>query len=104
MNPRAADAIIEAGLRAAAGVLPLSKIPHATRLALALIDGGPITVEELRPFIGSNWVLGRRSRRIVERYGADVNCISQKTLDAAYMSALVARAQRDGFTIEREEW
>jgi len=33
-------------------------------------------------FGGKNWVLARRTPRIVERYGQDVICVSKKCYDA----------------------
>ena len=34
-------------------------------------------------FGGKNWVLARRTERIVRRYGADVRCLSKKQYAAA---------------------
>lgn len=47
----------------------------------------PTFSEYLRAKVGSNWVLARRTKRIVERYGADVVCLSRtryKHLEAQY--------------------
>jgi hypothetical protein len=32
--------------------------------------------------LGSNWVLARRTSRIIARYGEDVNCVSHKQMRA----------------------
>lgn len=31
-----------------------------------------------RPYLGDNWVVARRTRRIVEKYGESVRCVSSK--------------------------
>ena len=42
--------------------------------------------------IGSrNWVIHRRTRRIVEKYGADVICLTPKQYKAAVEKALQAQ-------------
>lgn len=74
----------------------LSKLPpdvqRSVKLALSVIatHGGP-TSEEMRRVLGSNWVLARRTRRIVAQYGDDVKCYSAKQYEAAEREAIESR-------------
>jgi len=53
-----------------------------------------VTAEELRAQVGGeNWVLHRRTPRIVERYGPDVICLSQRAYAEAERRARVARME-----------
>jgi hypothetical protein len=46
-------------------------------------------IEDLSRVIGSqNWVLHRRTNRIVERYGKDVVCLTRKQYESAVSKAL----------------
>ena len=64
---------------------------RSVRLALSVMDQH-VTVDELCAAIGSdNWVVARRTKRIVERYGEDVVTLSSKQLDAAERRAVEAR-------------
>lgn len=84
--------IMRAAVIAAGDVLTGSlQEPVEMKMALSLIKTGRITTAELVPFLGSNWVVARRTKRIVETYGDDVNCISSNRLDEAYREALHAR-------------
>lgn len=71
------------------------------RLALSgivgeLIHGHP-TSDEMSKAIGSkNWVIARRSERIVRRYGDDVVCLTSKQYEDAEQKAWAARAARLG--------
>jgi hypothetical protein len=50
------------------------------------------TVDELRAEIGSsNWVIAKRTPRIVARYGCDVVCLTQKAYFAANERAVAKR-------------
>lgn len=49
------------------------------------------TPDELRIELGSNWVIARRTPRIVKKYGADVNCISAAQYAAAQRRAIEKR-------------
>lgn len=67
------------------------------RLALSLIEShGEPTLEELREELGNNWVIARRTPRIVAQYGSDVVCCTHKTYEAAQLRALNKRAVRMG--------
>jgi hypothetical protein len=49
--------------------------------------------------VGRNWVLARRSSRIVAKYGESVKCLSQKqytTLEAEYERLTLRSAHGDG--------
>jgi hypothetical protein len=46
---------------------------------------------ELEPFLGDNWVIHRRTPRIVAKYGPDVNCITPKEYSRAVRNAVAAR-------------
>jgi hypothetical protein len=48
------------------------------------------TVEELAPFIGKKWVVGRNTARMRANY-PNSNIVSRKTYDKAKASALAAR-------------
>jgi len=37
--------------------------------------------------LGLNWVIARRTKRIVEQYGEDVRCLSPKEYEAARLRA-----------------
>ena len=53
----------------------------------------------LRARFGKNWVLARRTARIVERYGADVACLTPKQYaqaEADYLDGLPAIARAEG--------
>lgn len=62
-------------------------------LAISVMEShGHATADELRrEFGGRNWVLSRRTKAIVERYGDDVICVSPKQYDAAERRAIEAR-------------
>lgn len=48
----------------------------------AKAPNAPPFIEWARRQIGSNWVIARRTARIVERYGADVVCLTQSKYKA----------------------
>ena len=52
---------------------------RVVRIAESLTRFPGATTEELRKAIGPKWVIARRSKRIVERYGEDVICLSHRT-------------------------
>jgi hypothetical protein len=55
------------------------------------------TVEEMAPYIGTKWVIARRTPRIVRKYGADVNCISHRKYLEASRKALEDRRLKASF-------
>jgi hypothetical protein len=72
--------------------LPADVARHV-RLALSVMNSnGYPTHDELRNIIGSNWVVARRTTRIVREYGESVLCLSPKKLDEAEIRALEMRA------------
>lgn len=58
------------------------------RLALSLLVDGAPTVEELKPFIGSNWAICRATKRARARYD---NCLSPAAFRKAEIKAIATR-------------
>lgn len=93
--------LIRAGLEAVAPHLALLPRPIWMRIARALAATEPATASNAahsgelfrRAVGGSNWVLARRTPRIVEKYGADVICLTRKAYIKAERLALEFRAQ-----------
>jgi hypothetical protein len=56
-----------------------------------LLSHGSATQQEMQEQLGTNWVLARRTKRIVERYGPDVRCYSQAQYAAAERRAIEGR-------------
>ncbi len=72
-------------------VLP-PHVQHKIKLAWSAIEShGTATSEELKRELGPNWVIARRGRRIVERYGANVRCISRTQYEKAIRQAIEKR-------------
>lgn len=71
------------------------------RFAISVLNSmGRPTVEELRSELGaSNWVIARRTPRIISKYGEDVLCLSPSKLVAAERRALLCRAARMGVKV-----
>ena len=62
------------------------------REAARPFDYAEPTPDEMRAAIGGrNWVVARRTPRIVERYGPDVICLSQAKYASAETRAIEAR-------------
>ena len=62
------------------------------REAARPFDYAEPTPDEMRAAIGGrNWVVARRTPRIVERYGSDVICLSQAKYASAEARAIEAR-------------
>lgn len=62
----------------------MSKLTPEDRIRMRLPGS-----EALCRAIGStNWVLHRRTKRMIEKYGPDVVCLTQKSYDAAVDRAL----------------
>ena len=69
-----------------------TNVQRKVKLALSVIAShGVATGEEIREEPGPNWVLARRTRNIVEKYGADVNCVTPGGYDAAQRRAIEKR-------------
>lgn len=45
---------------------------------------------------GRNWVVARRTQRIIERYGAGVICLSRKQFEAARVRAVARLKGHNG--------
>ena len=59
--------------------------------------------EELREQMGKNWVIARRSPRIVAKYGEDVVCVSPKAFQEHEKRALYTRMSRMGVAVFHPE-
>lgn len=88
---------------AIAAVLPhLEALPEDVRskvnTAAALIrNKGCIPSELLREELGgANWVIARRTRRIVEQYGPDVVCVTPKRYQEAERRAIARMVPAPG--------
>lgn len=69
-----------------------SDVERKLRLAKSLVEShGSPTADEMRQELGSNWVIARRTKRVVERYGEDVNCVTPKQYAAAERRAIEKR-------------
>ena len=67
-------------------------VQRKVRLAQSVLDSyGSATAEEIRNELGANWVIARRTRRIVEKYGADVKCYTNSQYKAAERRAIESR-------------
>lgn len=74
--------------------LPLLPVDVQRKIRIAgsvLATHGTATAEEIRQELGSNWVLARRSRRIVERYGAGARCVTTAQYEKAVKRAIEKR-------------
>lgn len=70
-----------------------SDVQRAVKLAKSVHEtNGFPTCEELRQELGgTNWVLARRTKAIVDRYGEDVICVSPAQYEKAERTALEKR-------------
>jgi hypothetical protein len=69
-------------------------VQRKVRLAEAAIaTHGSATSEELRAILGPNWVVARRTLRIVQKYGKDVNCVSLRKYHEAERQAIESRVK-----------
>ena len=67
-------------------------VQRKIKLALSVIDShGMATAEELNTQLGKNWVIARRSQRIIDKYGKDVVCVSNKQFEDAVEQAIESR-------------
>lgn len=67
-------------------------VQRAIRLAVSVRQlHGSATSEEMAAQLGTPWVIARRTPRIIQRYGADVVCITRKQYHAAERRAIEAR-------------
>lgn len=85
---------VEAALDAVAQCLPMLPNDIQRRIKLAqsvLVTYGSATTEELRRELGANWVIARRTKSIVEKYGEDVRCYTSKQFDEAVRRAIESR-------------
>jgi hypothetical protein len=71
-------------------------VADRVRLALSVITTrGTATSDEMCEVLGTrNWVIARRSKRIVERYGADVRCLTPAQYEHAETQAIERRLTR----------
>lgn len=61
-------------------------------IAKSVIEShGSATGDELKRELGEDWVLARRTKNIIERYGEDVRCYTPKQYEAAERRAIEAR-------------
>ena len=58
---------------------------------VAYISNWPTATEIAEYLGGRNWVVARRTPRIVRKYGADVICISQAKYSKMHRELLAAR-------------
>lgn len=69
-----------------------SDVQRKVKLARSVMETyGQATIDELRNELGNNWVVARRTKGIVERYGEDVKCYSHKQYEAAERRAIQNR-------------
>jgi hypothetical protein len=69
-----------------------AEVQRKVKLAESILAShGTATGEEIREDLGPNWVLARRGRRIVEKYGKDVNCVTPGQYDCAQRRAIERR-------------
>lgn len=67
-------------------------VQRAVLLAESIIAShGHPTTKELEPEIGSNWVLAKRTKAIVVKYGPDVRCLTPQQYEAAQRRAIEKR-------------
>lgn len=69
------------------------EVRHALLTALSVIDshGGPTCAELCEQLGSKNWVIAKRTKRIVERYGKNVKCVTQDEYNEAQRRAIRAR-------------
>lgn len=89
---------IEPALRAIEPWLYLlpTDVQRKVKLAISLINtNGFATSEEMAAELGNNWVIAsRRTQRIVDRYGEDVNVVSPTRYQQAERDAIKKRVPR----------
>lgn len=69
-------------------------VQRKVKLAISLVHThGYATMEESRAELGSNWVIARRTKRIVEKYGEDVNAISSERYAQVQRDAIEKRVK-----------
>lgn len=69
-----------------------SDVQRKVKLARSVMEThGMATGEELERELGPNWVVGRRTKRIVEKYGEDVQCYSPEKYADAERRAIESR-------------
>lgn len=69
-----------------------SDIEAQVRRAISVIDShGGATTQELAQELGKNWVIARRTKKIVKKYGEDVKCYSPKQFEKAERTAINKR-------------
>lgn len=67
-------------------------VQRKVKLAWSVLEShGTTTAEEMRTELGPNWVIARRGRQIVEKYGEDVRCLSIAQYHAAQRRAIEKR-------------
>lgn len=69
-----------------------SDVQRSMRLAKSVVQTrGSATSEELRRELGENWVIARRTKSIVKKYGASVKCYTIDQYRAAERRAIENR-------------
>jgi hypothetical protein len=69
-----------------------SIVQRDVKLARSVVEThGSATPDEMRKQLGDNWVLAKRTKNIVARYGPDVKCYSHARYHAAERTAIEAR-------------
>ena len=63
-------------------------------MTLARLDRGDPNPDELEPFLGNNWMVGRDTPAARDALGHDTRFVSQRGYDEAVGAAYAARAQR----------
>ena len=78
-------------------------VQRKVRLASTVIAcHGCTGANELAKVIGGrNWVVAKRTKRIVEKYGDDVICLTPERLQKAERAAIEARVLPDGTYADR---
>lgn len=73
-------------------VLPTDVVRNIN-IALSVIEtGGWATAAEMQKELGGkNWVIARRTKNIVAKYGKDVKCVTSKQYEAAQRRAIEKR-------------
>jgi hypothetical protein len=74
----------------------LRLLPKDTRRAILLAQSllathGQATTVEIETELGPNWVIARRTKQIVEKYGDDVKCVNSTEYHAAERRAIEKR-------------
>lgn len=73
-------------------VLLPTVVQRRVRLATSVMDThGLATTKEIRAELGEVWVMARRTKRIVEKYGEGVRCVSAVEFEAVQRQAIEQR-------------